>query len=133
MTSTVPGLTIAEIAAKYGRAVRTIEQWRQAYDWPAPAGARPGTGGRPALEYDPDAVAAAVRAILALAGDGADPDELLTAREAAEEAGLSYGTVRADISRGRWPEADRPGRWKRSTVRAAMAARRPHRARRANG
>lgn len=128
MTPTLPGLTIPEIAEKYGRPERTIEQWRRAYDWPAPSGTREGTG-RP-LEYDPDAVDAAVRAILALADDDADPDELLTARQAAEESGLSYGTVRADISRGRWPGPDHEGKWRRSTVRAVMAARRPHKARR---
>jgi hypothetical protein len=48
--------------------------------------------------------------------------------EAAAEAGISAGIVRADISHGRWPEEDavRNGRklWKRSTVRATMAARR---------
>lgn len=121
--------TVPEIAVRYERSERTIEHWQQNYDWPAPSGKR----GR-LLTYDQGEVDAAVRAILALGDPDADPDELLDAKAAAAEAGLAYGTVRAYISKEDWPAPDDETagrRWKRSTVRAAMAARRPHPRRRA--
>jgi hypothetical protein len=128
----VAALILPEIAAKYGRPERTIGWWRFRYDWPEPTGTR----GR-WDEYDPAQVDAAIRAILALGDDDADPDELLDAKAAAAEAGISWGTVRSDISRNRWPapDEDKYGvrRWKRSTVRAEMACRRPNRRRRAAG
>lgn len=125
-------LIIPEIAEKYGRARNTIVLWRHKYDWPDPVGTR----GR-WDEFDADAVDQAVQAIIGTgtADADADPDELLDTRAAAEEAGLSPATVRADISKGRWPEPDdsRFGtrRWRRSTVREAMMARRPDKRRRA--
>jgi Homeodomain-like domain len=124
----VAGETVREIAERYGRPERTVEQWIQAYPWPAPLGRR----GRQYVYGSPEADAA-VRAILALGDPGADPGELLDARQAAQEAGLAYGTVRAYISKGTWPEPDdkERRRWKRSTVRAFMASRRPHVRRRA--
>jgi transposase len=119
----VTGETVPEIAERYGRSERTIEHWQQNYGWPAPVGKR----GR-MLAYDQGEVDAAVRAILALGDQDADPDELLDTKAAAAEAGLSYGTVRAYISRGEWPAPDDETwgrRWKRSTVRAEMARRKP--------
>jgi uncharacterized protein YjcR len=131
----IRGMTVPEIAAEHGRPEKTIRHWIRAYDWPQPTGTRP-TGGRHADEYDPGEVAAAVAAILRVTAGEGDAGELLDAREAAAEAGISYATVRADISRGRWPEADHAEPdgtryWKRSTVRAVMAARRPHKGRHA--
>jgi hypothetical protein len=126
------GVTVPEIAAKYGRPVKTIRTWMYRYDWPDPVKKR----GR-LNEYNPGEVEAAVRAILALGGDGADMDELLDMKTAAGEAGISYATVRADISRGRWPppDEDRDGvkRWTRRTVRQEMASRRPNKRRKASG
>jgi len=123
-------MILPEIAAAYGRAEETIAWWRARYPWPERTGKR----GR-WDEYDPAEVAAAVRKILALAEEDADPDELLDMKAAAAEAGISYATVRADVSKGRWPQPDDEGhgvrRWKRSAVRAEMASRRPNRRRRA--
>jgi hypothetical protein len=123
--STVPGLTVPEIAEKYGRHEKTIRWWMYMYDWPEPARKL----GRRDF-YDAGAVYRAVRGILGLpAEDGADPDELLDTRGAAEEAGISWGTLRAYIHRDQWPGPDdvRDGvrLWKRSTVRDKMASRRP--------
>lgn len=124
----VTGLTLADIAARYDRPRRTIEYWRRNYDWPEPAGKR----GRWDT-YDPDEVDQAVRAILALSPGGGDPDELLDIKQAAEEAGITPATIRSYLSRepGRyWPAPDAICNgtrvWKRSTVRAHMAARRPN-------
>lgn len=131
----VTRLTLPDVARKYGRPLATVRQWRYSYDWPEPRGTRGKW-----QEFDEDAVDQAVRAILALpdAGDGADPGELLGMKRAAAEAGISYGTLRSYVSRspGRyWPlpddEKDGVKRWKRSTVRAYMAARRPRASRRA--
>lgn len=130
-------LTVPEIAEKYGRTVRQVEWWRHRYDWPAPAGQR----GRYA-EYDAADVDQAVRAILAVPADDADPGELLDARQAAAEAGISYGTVRSNISKARngdpskWPAPDgsKNGRdaWKRSTIRAYTMTKKPNRRRHAD-
>lgn len=91
-------------------------------------------------EYDPDAVNAAVRAILALpAEDDADPAELLDTRQAAAEAGVAWATLRSYISRGvkYWPAPDSEDngvkRWRQNTVGAAMAAKRPNKRRRPRG
>ena len=50
---------------------------------------------------------------------------------AAAEAGISYGTLRGYLSRGDWPGPDDQQhgvkRWKRSTVQAQVASRRPYR------
>ncbi len=118
----VTGETVPEIALRLGRSERTVEQWIQAYDWPAPLGRR----GR-LYVYETGAVDAVVRAVLALGALDADPDELLDARAAAADAGLAYGTVRAYVSKGDWPAPDDAvlRRWKRSTVRGFMASRKP--------
>lgn len=125
-------MILPEIADAYERPTATIAWWRVRYEWPAPTGKR----GR-WDEYDAGEVAAAVRAILALGDEDADPDELLDMKAAAAEAGISYATVRADVSKERWPLPDHEEfgakRWKRSTVRAEMASRRPNRRRRAPG
>ena len=124
----ITGETVPEIALRYGRSEKTIEHWQQNYGWPAPFGKR----GR-LYVYDPGEVDAAVRAILGLGDTEADPDELLDVKAAAAEAGLAYGTVRAYISQGKWPAPDDEQwrRWKRSTVRAEMARRKPDSRRRA--
>jgi hypothetical protein len=120
----VPGLTVPEIARKYGRPEKTVRWWMFRYEWPAPVRK---LGGRDL--YDEADVDRAVREILRLGDVDADMGELLDAKGAAAEAGISWGTVRADVSRGRWPEPDdvRDGvkLWKRSTVRAEVASRRP--------
>lgn len=126
-------VTLPEIAEAYGRSERVIAWWRWRYDWPEPVRRR--SRRDECDEYDAAEVDAAIRAILAIGGADADPGELLDARQAAAEAGVSYGTVRAYISKGQWPEPDeyRNGgrRWRRSTVRDEMASRKPDRRRRA--
>lgn len=128
----IAGVILPEIAKRYGRALKTVTWWRWRYEWPEPTGKR----GR-WDEYDPDQVDQAVALILREPAEEADPDELLDAKGAAAEAGIAYGTVRADISRERWPapDADEFGvkRWKRRTVRDEMASRRPNRRRRPGG
>lgn len=118
-------ITAPEIAAKYGRTLSTVQrQWMVREEFPAPIGKR----GR-WNAYDPAAVDAAVRAhfVRTVAPTG-DPDELLTQVEIAEVTGLSPGTIRSDISRGRIgkpdDETDGVKKWKRSTITAAMAGRR---------
>ncbi len=119
---------LPEIAERHQRPESVIRWWRWRYDWPQPAGKR----GR-WDDYDPAEVDRAVTVILALAGSDGDPAELLDITAAAREAGITAGTIRADISRGRWPQPDdyRHGsrRWKRSTVREEMASRRPNKRR----
>ncbi len=120
----IAGVILPEIARQYGRSLKTVSWWRWRYQWPQPTGKR----GR-WDEYDPDDVGRAVALILRESAEGADPDELLDAKGAAAEAGISYATVRADISRGRWPAPDEEKfgvkRWRRGTVRDHMASRRP--------
>lgn len=130
----VTRVTIPEIAGRYGRTVRQVEYWRQRYDWPEPAGRR----GR-YDEFDPGEIDQAVHAILSIPQDDADPDELLNVNEAAAEAGISPGTVRANMSKARkgnpskWPgpDGEKDGRtaWKRSTIRAFMMTKKPNKQR----
>lgn len=127
---TAPGgrLIQAEIAARYGVSEAAVRLYRRRPEWPAPSGKR----GRH-QEFDAGEVAAAMHAITARPASeaGADPEELLDIAAAAGEAGISHRTIRADISRGRWPQPDDTGngvkRWKRSTVITTMRARQRYR------
>ncbi|QLY31255.1 hypothetical protein H0264_02460 [Nocardia huaxiensis] len=127
-TETLPGPRVIapEIAASYGRAVSTVQQqWMTNEHWPPVVGKR----GR-WNEYDAAEVAAVVSEHFVREYQGAGhPDDLLTVAEIAEYTGLSGGTIRADISRGRIrrdPDDHTDGvkRWKRSTIDAAMEGRR---------
>lgn len=116
------GIIAAEIAAKYGCSLVTVRRWMTTDEWPAPIGKR----GR-WLEFD----AAEVEGYVAReAGDG-DPNELLTPAQIAQHTKLAPGTVRSDISRGRFgePDEDKAGvkRWKRSTIDEKLAGRRRYR------
>ena len=123
-------LIAPEIAARYKRPLTTVQtEWMPDPAWPAAAGKR----GR-WKEYDAAEVAAAVQAITErpqLAGG--DPGDLLTIAQAAAHAGISPSTIRADLSRGRWPAPDDKEhgvkRWKRSTVNRVMEGRRQYRRR----
>ncbi|WP_040853798.1 helix-turn-helix transcriptional regulator [Nocardia niigatensis] len=127
-------LTAPEIAEKYGRALSTVQrQWKVSPDWPESIGKR----GR-WLEYDEVAVDEVVRSWSGRPEfDAADrgalggPDDLLTMQEIAAYTGLAYGTVRADVSLGKFgepePDAGRAKRFRRSTVDQAMRARRRYR------
>ncbi|WP_433592304.1 helix-turn-helix transcriptional regulator [Nocardia sp. CA-145437] len=126
--SMVQRLIAQEIADKYGRSLVTVRRWMASDAWPAPLPEKRGRW----LEFDADAVDEAYRKHFGRdTADAGDPDELLTPAQIVEHTGLAAGTVRADISRGRFgePDEDKNGvrRWKRSTVDAKMAERRPRR------
>ncbi|SUA72611.1 Uncharacterised protein [Nocardia otitidiscaviarum] len=123
----VSRLIAPEIAEKYGRSLVTVRRWMATDEWPAATGKR----GR-WLEFDSDAVDSAYREHFGRdTATHGDPNELLDPAGIAEHTGLAAGTVRADISRGRFgePDDDSNGvkRWKRSTIDARMASRRPRR------
>lgn len=60
-----------------------------------------------------------------------EPRRLYTAREIEALTGVTAATIRADITRGRWPAPDdtaqRAHRWYGTTVTAALTARRGYR------
>ena len=120
-------MILPEIAAEYGRSVRTIRSaWVTDPAWPEPAGKR----GR-WLEYDPDEVASAIRQIAGRPPLPEGPDDLMTVAQAAAYTGLKEATIRADLSKGRWPPPDDNAhgvnRWKRSTIADVIANRRAYR------
>ncbi|MFJ4653891.1 helix-turn-helix transcriptional regulator [Nocardia sp. NPDC088792] len=128
MVAQPKALIAAEIAEKYGRSLVTVRRWMTSDAWPAPLPQKRGRW----LEFDADAVEQAYRENFGRdTTTVGDPDELLTPAQISEYTGLAPGTVRADISRGRFgdPDDDAHGvrRWKRSTVDAKMAERRPRR------
>ena len=125
------GITTSEIAARYGRALRTVQDvWTKHPDWPAPTGKR----GR-WKEYDAQAVDELVRATYLRdpTPDEGRPDDLLTIADIVEYTGLSRSTIDTDISRRRIPAADDTEggvrRWKRSTIDAVLSKRRGYRSR----
>lgn len=132
------GLTVPEIARRYGRAETTIRHsWTQHPQWPEPIGKR----GR-YKEYDADAVESVVARLFSRTEPdsadepdteqpiAADPNELLDVAAIATYTHLSASTIRSDISRNRWPapddETDGTKTWKRSTVEAIMKKRRAY-------
>ena len=123
-----PGMIVPEIAAAYGRSPNTVSKiWTQHPDWPAPAGRR----GR-YKEYDREAVAAWVHQHAERQAADLEPDRLYTAQQLEEAgAGITAGTIRSDLSRGRWPAPDDQEhgvkRWLGSTATAALQNRRPYR------
>jgi hypothetical protein len=95
-------LITPEIAELYGRSTHTVTKaWAAHPEWPAPVGKR----GR-YNEYDAEQVAAFVRAHAARHADDLEPDRLYTAQQIGDAAGISAGTIRADVSKGRWPAPD---------------------------
>lgn len=124
-----PPETVAEIAERTGRPRTTVANtWTRHPDWPAPL---PQRRGRWRL-YDPDAVDAFLRAHIDRHAVDLDPARLYTARELeAAGVGVTAATIRADRSRGRWPEPDDVdhgvNRWTGATATAALAARRTYR------
>lgn len=122
-------LILPEIARRYERPLSTIRTaWVTDPAWPQPCGKR----GR-YNEYDAAEVGAAVAAITGRPQLDGDPDELLTIAQAAEATGLAEATIRADLSRGRWPNPDDDEhgvkRWKRSTVASVRLGRRKYKRR----
>ncbi|MEU5111694.1 hypothetical protein AB0G64_09360 [Streptomyces longwoodensis] len=123
-----PTLTHPEIAETYGVSLHTVTKtWAQNPAWPAPVGKR---GRRNA--YAPDDVAAFHRKHVQRPGPHLEPQRLYTARELeAAGVGITATTIRADRSRGRWPEpddtSDGVNRWRGSTAAQALEGRRSYR------
>ncbi|MFX0573045.1 helix-turn-helix transcriptional regulator [Nocardia nepalensis] len=116
-----------EIAARYGRALTTVQKvWMVKPGWPAPVGRR----GRwnEYLAADVEAAIGSPPAPAEPAGAPGDPDELLTITQIADYTGKARGTIAAYVSRGQYPapDEDKDGvkRWRRATVDADAAARR---------
>ncbi|MEU0332212.1 hypothetical protein [Streptomyces sp. NPDC006193] len=123
-----PGMITPEIAEKYGVSPHTVTKtWARHPAWPAPAGKR----GR-YKEYDAQAIAAFVRGHIERQGVKLEPRRLYTAQQL-ENAGIGIkaSTIRADLTRGRWPEPDDTehgvNRWYGQTVMTAMTGRRNYR------
>jgi hypothetical protein len=125
---TPPRLIVPEIAERYGRSPHTVtREWARHPDWPAPVDKR----GR-WNEYDAQAVAAFVHDHIERQAADLEPDRLYTAQQLeAAGAGIKAATIRADRTRGRWPEPDDTShgvnRWYGRTAAAALANRRGYR------
>lgn len=117
--------TLREIAARHRRAYNTVRnQWAAHPDWPDPVG----KDGRSKL-YDTAAVDVVITRHFARPAAALEPRRLYTATELEDAgAGVTAGTIRADVSRGRWPvpddTTDGVNRWRGSTATRALAARR---------
>lgn len=121
--------TAEEIAARFGRPLTTVKNtWRRHPAWPAPL---PAKRGRWAL-YDPTAIDAFVRDHIDRQTVTLDPQRLYTAPELeAAGIGITAGTIRADLHRGRWPHPDTTtdgvNRWYGRTATQALETRRGYR------
>jgi len=117
-----------EIAEMYGVSIHTVTKtWAQHPQWPTSVGKR----GR-YKEYDAQAVATFVRDHIERQAVDLEPRRLYTAPELeAAGIGVTAGTIRADLTRGRWPEPDDTAhgvnRWYGSTAAAALTKRRSYR------
>ncbi|OYP17040.1 hypothetical protein CFC35_23120 [Streptomyces sp. FBKL.4005] len=123
-----PGLIVPEITERYGVSPDTVRTvWARHREWPGPAGKR----GR-YKEYDAQAVADFVRKHIERQAVELEPRRLYTAQQL-EDAGIGIkaGTIRADLTRGRWPEPDDAEhgvkRWYGQTAMTAMTSRRSYR------
>ncbi|MFD8687835.1 hypothetical protein [Streptomyces sp. NPDC059651] len=126
MVDTPPtdGETLREIAARHNRAYDTLRaQWSRHPAWPAPIGKR----GRSYI-YDPAAVDTAIAEHFTRGTATFESGRLYTAREISELTGISAATIRADVSRNRWPAPDdtsqMANRWTGTTITTALAGRR---------
>jgi hypothetical protein len=121
--------TVEEIAARTGRPLSTVKNtWRRHPAWPAPLPEKRGRW----VQYDPAAVDAFIRAHIDRDTTTLDPNRLYTARDLeAAGIGITAGTIRADLTRGRWPAPDDThdgiNRWTGATATAALAGRRGYR------
>ncbi|MER8233486.1 hypothetical protein [Streptomyces sp. NPDC094049] len=133
MVATEPeGETLSEIAARYGRAETTVRnQWTTHPDWPDPLG-RGGGQGRPNV-YDSTEVDAVVAEHFLRPVVELEASRLYSAAEIEAATGISAGTIRADVSKGRFPQADdKRGAakvWRGATVTEALAGRHGYRRR----
>jgi predicted DNA-binding transcriptional regulator AlpA len=118
-----PGMIIPEIERRYGRSRATVKRWTTRPGWPKPIDKRGSW-----LEYDPAAVDEWVRKNIKRPPVELEPTRLYTAQQIeAAGAGVTAGTIRADLSRNRWPQPDSTddnvNRWLGSTVQEALANR----------
>ncbi|WDO05545.1 hypothetical protein ME763_07695 [Streptomyces murinus] len=128
MVDTPPGETYAEIAARHGRAETTVRnQWGRHPQWPDPL---PEKRGR-FLQFGPAAVDRFVAEHVDRQGAELEPRRLYAAREIEQLTGITAATIRADRSKGRWPEPDdsssRAHRWYGATVTKVLSGRRGYR------
>lgn len=120
--------TLREIAARHGRAYNTLRnQWSRHPAWPDPVDKR-----GQAYVYDPSAVDEVIAEHFARADAGLQPRRLYTARDLeAAGVGVTAGTIRADLARGRWPAPDDTeggtNRWTGATATKALEGRRGYR------
>jgi len=124
-----PPETVDEIAARTGRPLTTIKNtWRRHPAWPAPLPEKRGRW----VQYDPDAVDAFLRDHIDRRAVELEPRRLYTAPELeAAGIGITAGTIRADLTRSRWPEPDSTdggtNRWRGDTAVKALEGRRRYR------
>ncbi|MEI5520677.1 hypothetical protein WB388_08685 [Streptomyces brasiliscabiei] len=120
--------TVADIAERTGRPLSTVRNtWARHPDWPAHVGRR----GR-WVAYDPDDIDQWLAANVDRQAVTLEPARLYTARELeASGIGITAATIRADLSRGRWPAPDNTeggtNRWTGATASAAIEGRRRYR------
>ncbi|MFI6337821.1 hypothetical protein [Streptomyces sp. NPDC050535] len=123
--------TVAEIAQRTGHPLTTVRNtWTRHPDWPAPLTQR---RGRWKL-YDPAHVDTFIRDHIERQEPATDlePHRLYTAQELeAAGIGIKAATIRADRSRGRWPQpddtSDGVNRWTGHTAAQALDGRRGYR------
>lgn len=124
-----PPETVEEIAARTGRPPTTVKNtWRRHPDWPKPLPEKRGRW----VQYDPDDVDAFIREHVDRQAVELEPRRLYTAPELeAAGIGITAGTIRADLTRGRWPEPDTTddgtNRWYGTTAAQALEGRRGYR------
>ncbi|MGW0578314.1 helix-turn-helix transcriptional regulator [Streptomyces sp. NPDC002920] len=117
-------LTAPQIAERYQRALNTVTtDWIQRPEFPDAVG-RQGQH----KTYDADAVAAFVRDHIHRPTVELEPARLYTARDIEAVTGITASTIRADKSKGRWPQPDdlsgRADQWLGSTITEALRNRR---------
>ncbi|MEV0090443.1 hypothetical protein [Streptomyces sp. NPDC050738] len=120
------GETLQQIADRHGRAYNTLKaQWSRHPAWPDHIGKE----GR-FYTYDPAAVDAVIAEYFSRPPVTLESRRLYTAREIEELTGIKAVTIRADVSRGRWPAPDdisgRAHRWAGATVKEALKGRRAY-------
>lgn len=120
--------TVADIAERTGRPLTTVKNtWTRHPAWPAPVSKR----GR-WNTYDPQDIDDWLRDHIERQAVTLEPTRLYTARELeAAGIGITAGTIRADRTRGRWPEPDDTdggvNRWYGATATEALGGRRGYR------
>ena len=123
-----PRLITPEIAEQYGVSIHTVTKaWPRHPDWPDSVGKR----GR-YKEYDAQAIADFVHDHVERQAVTLEPRRLYTAQQLEDAGvGIKAGTIRADLTRGRWPEPDDTvggvNCWYGATATQALAGRRGYR------